>query len=267
MLTELADTINSMSAANELIREEHLATIAMHEKLCRYEYLATLEIIATALANKLNAPLNNLKGNANYIEMSSISSLDAIHSARSVREDAEIISNIIQQFLVFTRQPKPIVYPNDISVLTSQVINKLQLMANHQDVKIKITEHGDLPLVDVDPEQIKHVLENLIINGIQAMPGGGRLEVNLQVQKRTSELGHLKKLYIVIQVKDEGIGIIADKIEYIFDPFITTTETNHGIGLGLTIANGIVQKHKGWIEVQSEINAGSCFSVYIPIEG
>ena len=120
----------------------------------------------------------------------------------------------------------------------------------------------------VDGAQIQQALTNLVVNGVQAMPEGGRVEVSLRrtEQPAMAELGHAGGTYWAIAVRDHGTGIAADELPRVFEPFFTTKDVGEGTGLGLSVAHGIARDHGGWIDVRSEQGRGSCFSIYLPRE-
>jgi signal transduction histidine kinase len=119
------------------------------------------------------------------------------------------------------------------------------------------SEHTPL-IAEVDAEQIRQVVANLLMNAIQAQPQGGVVRVYSEPVGR-SELR--------ICVEDQGVGIVAEDRERIFEPFFTTKAPGDGTGLGLTISYGIVNDHGGRIEVQSAAGTGSAFSVFLPLGG
>jgi signal transduction histidine kinase len=107
------------------------------------------------------------------------------------------------------------------------------------------------------------VFLNLILNAIQAMPEGGTLHLSASSKWRSKEgLEDGERQYVEICVEDAGIGMEKEVVQNIFNPFYTTK--NMGTGLGLTVSQGIVQDHEGWIEVESERGKGSLFKVYLP---
>jgi two-component system, NtrC family, sensor kinase len=116
----------------------------------------------------------------------------------------------------------------------------------------------DLPHVPCDSAQIEQVLLALIMNAIDAMPRGG----NLWLETRRS---HDEK-EIEIIVRDDGTGIAADVLPRIFEPFVTTKEDGRGVGLGLAISRGIVERHNGRIGVQSDLGRGTTFTVTLPTQ-
>ncbi len=116
---------------------------------------------------------------------------------------------------------------------------------------------------------LQQVLTNLLVNAIQAMPKGGAINVSLDRgdyrPRSVAADGARWGDFARIDVRDEGVGISNDHLHHIFDPFFTTKEVGEGTGLGLSIAYGIVEDHGGWIDVESVVGQGSCFSVFLPL--
>ena len=106
-----------------------------------------------------------------------------------------------------------------------------------------------------DFSQLQQVFINLIVNGIQAMPGGGELRI-------ISDYGD--RDYVRVSIQDTGVGIPVENMDKLFTPFFSTKEAVKGVGLGLAVSYGIVERHGGRIEVQSEVGKGSDFSVFLP---
>jgi len=122
---------------------------------------------------------------------------------------------------------------------------------------------NNLPPVIGDPDQVQQVFLNLILNAIQAMPHGGKLRLSASSKLISKEgLEDGQRQYVEICVEDSGIGMEKEVAQNIFNPFYTTK--NSGTGLGLTVSQGIIQDHEGWIDVESEIGKGSVFRVYLP---
>ncbi len=114
-----------------------------------------------------------------------------------------------------------------------------------------------------DQDQLQQVFLNLILNAIQSMHDGGELRISASCERTSKEgLEAGAREYVVVCVKDTGVGIDKEVLQNIFNPFFTTKDK--GTGLGLMVSQGIVQDHEGWIEVESELGKGSMFKVYLP---
>ena len=116
--------------------------------------------------------------------------------------------------------------------------------------------------------QIQQVMINLLMNGIQAMPDGGTVSVNVtnEFLAGPQSENQTPQRFLKIRIVDEGEGICKEDLEHIFTPFFTTKTIGTGTGLGLSIAHGIIEEHGGWIDIESNVLNGACFSVYLPIK-
>jgi len=114
---------------------------------------------------------------------------------------------------------------------------------------------GEIPEIIGYPQQINQVFVNILMNAAQAITQWGKIWIRSRVQGE----------WIVVEIEDTGCGIAPENIKKIFDPFFTTKPVGKGTGLGLSVSYGIVQKHRGKIEVESTLNKGTTFRVFLPI--
>ncbi len=271
-LSSLAEEMNRMcwqlAAAQEAVRSETQARISALEQLRHKERLVTLGRLSAGMAHELGTPLNVIAGRASLIAAEDLEQEEIIECSKIIREQVKRITKIIQQLLNFARRKPVEKFSVNIKNLVCHVLEMLNPIAQKQGVTLELIKNSEIPWAIVDQSQIQQVLSNLVMNGIQAMPDGGRLLVGLRlepVRPPLQESGQEQES-LVIQVKDEGKGIAAEDINHIFDPFFTTKDLGRGTGLGLSIAYGIVQDHGGWIDVKSEPGKGSCFTIYLPLE-
>ena len=264
--------MNSMSgqlqeARNELIRETS-GRIEALEQLRHSERLATVGRLSAGMAHELGTPFNVVAGRAKLIMSADMSKEEIDECARIIVEQVERMTRIMRQLLDFARSHTSRKTLADIPQLVTQVLKILSPMARKQDVSLMQTSGEQIPRIPIDPLQIQQVLVNLVVNGIQAMPGGGRLEVGIRVERMAPPKGEdgPPRDYLALRVEDEGEGIPTENQNSIFDPFFTTKDVGQGTGLGLSIAYGIVQEHRGWIDVESKASKGSCFTIYLPME-
>jgi len=271
-LSQLASAMNRMcrqlTAAQEAIRTETEARISALEQLRHTERLATIGRLSSGLAHELGTPLNVISGRAKLIETEDLEKEEISECSRIIRGQAERMTKLIQKLLDFARRRAPQKTPVDLRILAGQILEMLNSNAGKQGVSLELVKNSDIPLVAIDPSQMQQVLMNLVMNGIQAMPKGGHLEVGLRLERARppSQENGEEKEYIAIDVRDEGGGIAPENMNHLFEPFFTTKETGKGTGLGLSIAYGIVEEHGGWIDVESEPGQGSCFTVFLPVE-
>ena len=271
-LSILANAMNQMcaqlAASREAVRKETEARIAALEQLRHTERLATLGRLSSGIAHELGTPLNVVSGRAKLIINEDLKKEEITECSRIIKEQAERMAKLIRQLLDFARRRAPQKSSVDLKNLSDQVIEILKPTAEKQKIILGLLKNDDIPLVSIDPFQIQQVLINLVMNGIQAMPGGGHLEIGLHMKYlyHPTLSSSQEQNYVAIYIKDEGKGISKDNINHLFEPFFTTKSVGEGTGLGLSIAYGIVREHGGWIEVKSKVGEGSCFTIYIPLE-
>jgi len=131
-------------------------------------------------------------------------------------------------------------------------------------------DYGDVPEVSCRPQQINQVFMNLLVNASHAIKEKAKALAESSDKEYRAEKGKIvirtysESGFVVAEIKDSGAGIPEDKIEKIFDPFFTTKPVGKGTGLGLSISYGIIKKHGGRIEVESEVGVGTTFKVFLP---
>jgi signal transduction histidine kinase len=257
-----------LQEADARLRAETGARIAALEQLRHADRLATVGKLASGLAHELGTPLNVMSGRARMIATGEIAAEEVPASARVIAEQGDRMTAIIRHLLDFARRRTPQKQPQDLLMLVRQTAGMLVPLANRRGVTLDIDTHAGAAVVEVDGGQFQQALANLMINGIQAMRQGGRLSVGITRERvaspETNGVG--PRSWARVSVRDQGEGMTADVLEHVFEPFFTTKDVGEGTGLGLSVAYGIVREHGGWIDVQTEVGRGCCFSMYLPIE-
>ena len=220
--------------------------------------LVELSRLAGGLAHEIRNPLSTVNLNLQLLEEDLASShcdQDAIRRCRRrldrLRNEVNRLSDVLDDFLRFARMPAPVPEPHDVNDLVSDVISFAQPEARRRDVTI-LSGLGSLPPCPVDPDLLKQALLNLLINAQQAMPSGGKI----MVRTWADDDG------VKISVADTGHGMDAQLIQRIFDPYVSTKP--QGTGLGLPTVKRIIKEHAGRIEVHSELNKGTSFTLALP---
>jgi signal transduction histidine kinase len=179
---------------------------------------------------------------------------EAVKRLKLIGSQIERLSGIIQGNLQQLRAPAPRFMTVDLNALVQGIVSLVTPSVSGRKVAIRVSLGTDLPRVAGDPAQLEQVLMNLVNNALDAMPGGGSLDL----------LTAAKDGMACLQVRDSGAGIPRDDLKKIFDPFYTTKVPGKGTGLGLAICRDIVRAHSGTIDVQSEPGKGSWFTVRLP---
>ena len=268
---ELAETLNAMcrdlAADRDALIVENRRQIEALEQLRHAERLATLGRLSAGVAHELGTPLNVISGRAKLIRSNDLPADDIVDCARIIGEQTNRITIIVQGLLDFSRRKKPRRSLQDMEALVRQVLDMLAQPARKAKVSFNVIQNSEIPRLSIDPIQVQQVITNLVMNGIQAMDGGGRLDVALTVARKPRPDGNRSETRcLMIAVRDKGPGVSPESRAHLFDPFFTTKEVGNGTGLGLSIAYGIVEEHGGWIDVESDPGKGACFTVHLPLE-
>jgi signal transduction histidine kinase len=248
-------------------RQEADAKIEAIEQLRHADRLRTVGQLASGVAHELGTPLNVVTGRASMISSGRLSPTEISDNAEIIKTQAERMASIIRKLLDFSRSGNARRTQVDLRIIVSETARILQHLSQKQGVQLVVAECPDPMMADVDAGQIQQVLTNVVVNGIQATPAGGRVTVRLtkvanppKPESITLEAG---ADYFCLSVEDTGAGIAKEVRDRLFEPFVTTKEIGQGTGLGLSIAYGIVNEHHGWIDVHSEPGFGSRFRIYL----
>jgi len=272
-LAELAREVNAMcdrlAEANARLARETEARIATIEQLRHADRLMTVGKLASGVAHELGTPLNVVMARAKMLSPGDVKAEDVAKNARIIFDEAQQMTKIIRQLLDFARPRRPSKVSIDLNKLARQTLEMLAPMASKRQVTVVPPAGEEHVLCEADAAQIQQVLSNLVMNGIQSMPRGGKLTVEIRKEwiKPPPDHGGPEAEYLCLSVRDEGHGITEDDMKHIFEPFFTTKDVGEGTGLGLSVSLGIVREHGGWVGVTSQPEKGSCFSVYLPPGG
>ena len=235
------------------------------EKMVRSEKLAAIGALSAGLGHELRNPLGAMKNACYYVKRKVLMS-DLAKEDQRIPEFLEIIENeigasdkIITDLLTFSRTGKPAFRPSEVNTI---IDGALYLAKTPQDIKVDKRLKPDLPKAMVDPDQIRQVFLNIILNAFQSMPEGGSLTVATRIQKTENRE---QSEFIEVSFKDTGCGIKKEDLGAIFEPLFTTKAK--GIGLGLAVTKAIMEKHEGAIEIESAVGEGTTFIIKLPVAG
>lgn len=245
-LGEVARAVNRMAVG--LIEKERL-----EDQLRQSEHLIALGRLATGVAHELRNPIGIIKTLVELMkqEYSQVSGIDEF--TRAIDEQVDRQDMEIQELLDFGRPDKVSIKECSVNDLLQGVLSFSAAMLRKQKVSVVSQLNDKLPQILADTEKLKKVFVNIIVNAVEAMPSGGQLEI---ITKATDAL-------VVITFSDTGEGIPEEEKSRLFDPFYTTKKT--GTGLGLSISYQSVKLHGGTIEVNSNLNKGSTFTINLPV--
>ncbi|MGB9596502.1 MAG: ATP-binding protein [Candidatus Poribacteria bacterium] len=242
----LVDSINNMTVSLKENRERAISA----------ERIAAWQDVARTVAHEIKNPLWPIQSSIRSLKkayQSDKENFDEIFEecTEIIIEEVESLRKIVDEFSQFARMPKP----NLIECNINDVINDtLKLWTGRPDNVEIITDLVEIPSILGDKEQLSRAFINIITNAVQAMPNGGKLIISTFSNSPKS---------VSIRFADTGVGMTQEVKERIFQPYFTTKES--GTGLGMAVVHRIITDHKGTIEVESEVNVGTKFTISFPI--
>ena len=223
------------------------------EQMKRAERLFALGQLSAGLAHEIRNPLASIAGAAGILQRNFPRERRDAECLEIISKECQRLNGLLTQFLDFARPRSPKYQTTDFGAVVDSVMELAAHAVGKSPIELRKEIPPDLAPVECDPELLKQVLLNLVINAIQAMPGGG--EVLVSACQRDDRLS--------LEVRDEGCGIEPADRDRIFDPFFTTKE--NGTGLGLSVAHQIVEQHSGILTAQANPGKGMKFSVLLPL--
>jgi len=236
-------------------------------QLIQSEKLAATGKLAATIAHELNNPLQAVQSCIYLVADQTDPDGHDRQYLDIAREELGRMARIVGRMLDFYRPSDEGRIPTDINFLLEDVIALARKRLQQGGIEMDLELAPDVPLIVATGDHLKQVFLNMVINALEAMPQGGRLEMITRYisEPDAREKGSVDAGFVEIEFADTGVGIPAEYINNIFDPFYTTK--SKGMGLGLSVSYGIVERHGGQIQVESKVGEGTTFIVRLPVEG
>ena len=229
------------------------------EQLIQSAKMASLGQLSATIAHEIRNPLTAIKMRVHSLQEELKENPSAKEDTAVIGEEINRMEKIVQNFLDFARPPEPNLQRIDIHRVLEATVNFLSPKVVSQNIEINKKLEATSPEVEIDQAQMHQAFLNIMLNAIEAMPQGGKLEISTSMKN-----GDRKSTSVLdIEFKDTGVGIPPESKRKLFEPFFTTKQT--GTGLGLFIASRIIQMHKGVIVIDSEWGKGTRLNVRLPI--
>ena len=246
--TELQESADRLSKAHAELQKSF-------ESLRRADRLSAVGTLSAALAHEIRNPLSAMNGAIEILSRQHLSSERRSEFTEVIKREIARLNSLLYQFLEFAQPRPPVRRRTDIQDLAIDVCKLLSELATARRIDLILPKtEMTFPKIDADPDQIKQVMLNLVMNACEAMPDGGKVEIFLASEPDQ----------ITITIRDQGVGVSEQDLQHIFDPFYTTR--NHGTGLGLSIAQRIMEQHGGRIDVKRNPKRGMTFALVFPVE-
>jgi signal transduction histidine kinase/ActR/RegA family two-component response regulator len=239
------------------------------QQLVQTQKMEGLGTLAGGIAHDFNNILSIILGYTNKLESARSKPSDVPGSLKGIKEAVERGAALVQQLLTSARQTEARFSSVDLNGLVRELERMLQATFP-KTIDFKLEIEPDLPVITADKSQIQQVLLNLCVNARDAMPEGGVLTITTSLTAGTAlaEMfsGVTAENYACVRIRDTGVGMTRQVKSHIFEPFFSTKERSKGTGLGLSVVYGVVNNHRGFVQVESEPAAGTTFIIYLPVK-
>jgi signal transduction histidine kinase len=237
--------------------EEHLRNQAqeLEQQLLASGRLVAVGELTASMAHEFNNPLGIVLGFAQGLLTNMDPSDPNYHHVQIIAEEAKRCEKLVQELLEFGRPKSADFALTNVEEMIHKTLDLVQPHATKNKVETIARTGSHLPQIHADPQQLQQVLLNLSLNAVDAMPKGGTLTIGAEIDAWNQ---------MTISVADTGIGIDADVLPRIFQPFFTSKK-RRGLGLGLPICDRIVKSHGGRIDVASQPGQGTTFRIHLPL--
>jgi two-component system NtrC family sensor kinase len=249
----LDEAFNYMSKS---LKDHDAKLHVAHQQMARTERLTALGEMAAGVAHEINNPLGGILLYSNLVLEDVPEDSPARENMQKIIYQTNRCKGIVQNLLDFARTPTGDMLPLTINNVINTSLNLVKDQSMFHGIEVKADLAEDLPEVIGDRARLEEVFLNLFINATDAMKGKGTLTITTRLSKNNS---------VKITVSDTGEGIDKEHLPHIFEPFFTTKEPGRGTGLGLSIVYGIIRKHNGFIDAESERGKGTAFIIVLPI--
>ncbi len=239
----------------------------LERQLRQTEKIESLGLLAGGVAHDFNNMLTGILGGAELLKMA-LKQEQHLNIVNMIYESAEKASSLTRQLLDFSRKGR---VESQVLSIHDVVGNTVEILKRSIDKRIRLERNLDAEndVIKGDPAQVENMIINICINGCDAMPNGGVLNISTEntmgLPRKMGEERSDGSGYIRISIKDTGTGIEENNREKIFMPFFTTKEQGKGTGLGLSSVYGAVKSHGGFIDFQTAEDEGTVFHVYFPV--
>jgi signal transduction histidine kinase len=247
---QLATTFNEMIEGLKSKRE-------LEEKLNHAERAAVIGRLTQSVAHEVRNPLNVINLSIDHVS-SKLAPEDEVKRKQftrilsSIKDEVARLKHLVSDLLNYGRPAQLTVKTIDMRDLVEETISLVKPQADVQGVEITVEEDEEPAQVQADRERLKSCLSNIAINALQAMPGGGHLTARV----------HRLDGVVEVSISDTGVGISEEAIGKVFEPYFSTKQS--GFGLGLAVTKKIVEDHSGSVEVSSQLDHGTTFTVKLP---
>ncbi len=230
----------------------------IEKHMLRADKLASLGKLSAGLAHEINNPLGMILGYTQLLLRHEESGTQRYSDLKIIEKHVRNCKAIVEDLLNFARSTETKKKEANVNDLILEVLKVMEHHFEMSGIEIEVNLDQNLPTMTIDPEKMKQVFMNLLMNARDAIQNNGKIKITSMVNSQNES--------VIIAFADTGPGIRQEDLPHVFDPFFTTKPTGKGTGLGLSVSYGIIEDHGGNIEVQSREGDGATFFITLPIK-
>ncbi|MHB8707842.1 MAG: two-component system sensor histidine kinase NtrB [Desulfuromonadales bacterium] len=254
---ELLQTAQGLEESNVKLQVQSQLIIEIEEQLRKAERFSTIGELSASIAHEVRNPLGSIRGTAEILKEDFQPGDAKYEFFEILLKETARLNRVVEDFLRLARPRPAVISDCDVVKELENVVTLVSADARSRKVHLEIKPIS-LPIILGDKEKLRQAFLNLILNGIQATPPGGRIVISVSSDHKNTNGDDM----VMVEFADTGMGIPAGEIDKVFEPFFTTKE--EGTGLGLATTRKIIEKHGGRIEVESEPGHGAAFRIFFP---
>jgi len=256
VIGELGKTFNYM--ADSIKERDEKLKEQTKNQIMKSEKLAMIGRLAAGVAHEINNPLGGILVYSHLLLEDTPGSDPKRANLEKIIRETTRCKDIVRSLLDFARPGEPKIELSSLNETIEGVLSLVEKQVLFHNITIEKDLARNLPRIAFDKSQLQQVFMNIVLNAAEAMDGKGKLTIRTQISVDGS--------YGEAKFTDTGHGISKENFENLFEPFFTTKKPGEGTGLGLSISYGIVKKHSGKIEVESEVGKGTTFTIKLPLK-
>ena len=250
-LKDNGEVVGAIEIARDITKD-----ISIQKVMMQQDKMASIGRLAAGVAHEINNPLTTILTSALLIQEDTDPGDPNYQELQTIADEALRCRKIVSSLLDFARQNKPIKKQHNLNDVVRESVVLTRKQAAFNDVNLEQSLGENLPVANMDKDQLEQALINLILNAIEVTEPGGKVTISTRFVPESN--------WIEVEVSDSGKGIPEKDVARIFDPFFTTKES--GTGLGLAITHGIIEQHGGTIDVKSQPGQGTRFTIRLPLD-
>ncbi len=242
----------------------------LQEQVLQSQKMESMGVLAGGIAHDFNNVLTAILGHTEVLRRHVKSDEFGNRRIKTIEDAARRAGQMVSKLLSFARKESLELIPTELNAVVMDTVELLGRALIERDITAQMVLDPQVPAISGDSIHLEQVIANLVMNSMDAMPGGGTITISTARR----ELGHDSPFashflpagnYVLLTIRDTGTGIPREIMDRVFDPFFTTKPAGKGTGLGLAMAYGIVKSHKGEIRVESREGKGTTFEIYLPV--